>query len=310
MKPEIIVRVQFPSFGLELFAEDFDVHYAPSPDEFEKAIDDFPATRALVTNGSIGVTGDQLRRMKNVEMVVTQGVGYENVDLPTVKELGLVLTTGKGTNAFSVADHGMALLLAIARNIPWADRQVREGAWLKSRRPQSLAWKKRLGIMGLGEIGLQIAERAEGFGMTVSYHNRNKRNDVDFEYKATPLELARDSDFVLIVMPGGAGTKGLVNREFLDALGSNGFLINIGRGTIVDTGELIKALHEKRIAGAALDVVAGEPTLTQELLDAPNLIITPHMAGRSPESVSEAMKRISDNLKAHFAGGELISRVA
>ena len=312
MKPEIIVRVQFPSAAIELFEKDFVVHYSPSPEEFEQAIDAYPETRALVTNGSIGVTCDQLRRLKKLEMVVTQGVGYENVDFPTVKDLGLVLTTGKGTNAFSVADHAMALLLAIARNIVWADRQVRDGQWLKSRGPRALAWKKRLGIMGLGEIGLQIAERAAGFGMTVSYHNRNKRSDVDFAYKATPIELAQDSDFVIIVMPGGSDTKGLVGRQFLDALGPKGYLINIGRGTIVDTDELISALHDKRIAGAALDVVAGEPAVSQELLDAPNLIITPHMAGRSPESVSEAMNRIANNLKTHFAGrdSDLISRIA
>ncbi len=311
MKPEIIVRIQFPSKGLALLEQDFIVHYAPSPDEFEKAIEAHGATvRALITNGSIGVTGDQLRRLRKVEIVLTQGVGHENVDLAAVKELGLVLTTGKGTNAFSVADHAMAMLLAIARNIVWANARVREGAWPQSREPQALAWQKRLGIMGLGEIGLQIADRAAGFGMTISYHNRNKRGDVDYEYKATPLDLARDNDFIIIVMPGGPGTKGIVNREFLDALGPQGFLINIGRGTIVDTAELIRALHEKRIAGAAIDVVAGEPAVSKELLDAPNLIITPHMAGRSPESVSEAMKRTSGNLKAHFAGQPLVSRVA
>ena len=310
MKPEIIVRVQFPSAAIELFEKDFVVHYSPSLEEFEKAIDDFPNTRALVTNGSIGVTAEQLNRLKKVEMVVTQGVGFENVDMATVKERSLVLTTGKGTNAFSVADHGMALLLSIARNIPWADRQVREGLWLKSRGPQSLAFQKRLGIMGLGEIGMQIADRARGFDMSISYHNRNKRSDVDYDYKATPLELARDSDFVIVVMPGGPESKGLVGAEFLDALGPKGHLINIGRGTIVDTAELIKALHEKRIAGAAIDVVAGEPTVTPELLAAPNLIITPHMAGRSPESVSEAMNRISNNLNAHFSGGEFVSRIA
>lgn len=310
MKPEVIVRMQFPSTGLNLLAEDFEVHYAPSPEKFEQAIADFPDTRALVTNGTIGVTGDQLRRLKKLEMVLTQGVGHENVDLATVKELGLVLTTGKGTNAFSVADHAMALLLAIARNIVWADQRVRQGAWVESRAPRALAWKKRLGILGMGEIGLQIAERAGGFGMSVRYHNRNKRDDVDFAYKAGPVELAEDSDFVIISMPGGPGTKGIVGRAFLDALGPQGYLINIGRGSIVDTDELVKALHDKRIAGAALDVVAGEPVVPQALLDAPNVIMTPHIGARSPESVSEAMKRISRNLKAHFAGEPLVSRVA
>ncbi|WP_011580420.1 MULTISPECIES: 2-hydroxyacid dehydrogenase [Chelativorans] len=310
MRPEVMVRIPLPSAGLKLLEEDFVVHYAPSPEEFEKAIDAYPATRALVTNGSIGVTGDQLRRLRKLELVHTQGVGHENVDLAAVKELGLILCTGKGTNASSVADHAMALLLGIARNLSWADRQVRNGLWLKSRGPRALAYQKRLGILGLGEIGLQIAERALGFNMEIRYHNRNKRSDVPYEYKASPLELARDSDFIVIATPGGPGTKGIVNREFLDALGPKGFLINIGRGSIVDTDELVKALHEQRIAGAALDVVAGEPNVTQELLEAPNLIITPHMAGRSPETVSAAMQRISNNLKAHFANGELVSRVA
>ena len=310
MKPEVIVRVQFPSAGVRLLEQDFTVHYAPSPEEFEKAIDAHPQTRGLVTNGTIGVTGDQLRRMRNLEIVLTQGVGYENVDHVTVKDLGLVLTTGKGTNAFSVADHAFTLLLAIARNIVWADKRVRDGEWLQSRGPRPLAWRKRIGILGLGEIGLHVARRAEGFDMEVAYHNRNKRDDVPYAYKQGPVELARDSDFIVISMPGGPGTKGLVGAEFLDALGPNGFLINVGRGSIVDTDALIEALNEKRIAGAALDVVAGEPEVPQALLDAPNVIFTPHIGSRSPESVLEAMSRISENLKAHFAGRDLVSRVA
>jgi lactate dehydrogenase-like 2-hydroxyacid dehydrogenase len=310
MKPEVIVRVQFPSVGIKLLEENFIVHYAPSPEAFEAAIDAHPETRALVTNGSIGVTGEQLRRLSKLEMVVTQGVGFENVDMATVKDMGLVLTTGKGTNGFSVADHAMALLLAAARNLLWADKRVREGLWVDSRGPRALAYQKRLGILGLGEIGLQIAQRAEGFEMDVRYHNRNRRDDVSYPYRDGALELAEDSDFLLIAMPGGPGTKGLVGAEVLEALGPKGFLINIGRGTIVDTDALIAALHEGKIAGAALDVVAGEPHVSPELLAAPNLILTPHMASRSPESVAEAMNRISNNLVAHFAGGELVSRVA
>ena len=168
---------------------------------------------------------------------------------------------------------------------------------------------KRLGIMGLGEIGMMIASRARGFEMEVSYCNRNKRDDVDFAYHATALDLAKNNDFLLIAMPGGEGTKGLIDRQVLDALGPKGYLINIGRGTIVDTDALIAALHDGRIAGAAIDVVAGEPEVSEELLAAPNLTITPHMASRSPESVSEAMNRISNNLKAHFAGEPLVSRI-
>ncbi len=311
MKPDILVRIQFPSAGLDLLKQDFTVHYAPTPDELHKAISEVgPRVRAVVTNGSIGLKGEQMRAMPKLEMVTTQGVGFENVDMETATELGLVVTTGKGTNAFSVADHAMALLLAIARNLVWADRQVRAGAWLKSRGPRPVVCRKRLGILGLGEIGIEIARRAEGFDMSVRYHNRNRRTDVPYEYKANPVELAADSDFVVVAMPGGPGTRGLIGGEFLDALGPKGFLVNIGRGTIVDTDALVAALNEGRIAGAALDVVAGEPEVPQALLDAPNLILTPHIASRSPESVSVAMKRISDNLKAHFAGEPLVSQVA
>lgn len=309
MKPEIIVRMQFPSAGLRVLERDFTVHYAPSPEAFEEAIDSFPETRGLVTNGTLGVAGGQLRRLPRLEIVLTQGVGYENVDVATLSELGIALTTGKGTNAFSVADHTMALLLGIARNLVWADRRVREGQWLASRTPRDLAWRKRLGIFGLGEIGMLIARRAEGFEMSVSYHNRNPRHDVPYPYKASAVELARDSDFLVIAVPGGPETRGLVGEEVLDALGPSGYLVNVGRGTIVDTESLVSALRDKRIAGAALDVVAGEPVVPESLLTAPNLILTPHIGGRSPESVSEAVNRIAGNLSARFSGAPLVSRI-
>lgn len=311
MKPDVLVRIQFPSAGLELLRQDFTVHYAPTPEELARAIEEVGSrVRAVVTNGSIGLKGEQMRAMPKLEMISTQGVGFENVDMETATELGLVVTTGKGTNAFSVADHAMALMLGIARNLIWADSRVRAGAWLQSRAPRPVVCRKRLGILGLGEIGKEIARRAVGFDMSVRYHNRNRRNDVPYDYIASPVELAAESDFVVAAMPGGPGTRGLVGREFLEALGPNGFLINIGRGTIVDTDALVAALHQKKIAGAALDVVAGEPHVPSALLEAPNVILTPHIASRSPESVSEAMRRISENLKAHFAGKPLVSRVA
>ena len=310
MKPDVLVRIPFPSFGIELLERDFNVHYAPTPKELEETITaQNGAIRAVVTNGSIGLSGDHIRALPNLEMILTQGVGHENVDTATAASLGLVVTTGKGTNAFSVADHAFALMLGIARNITWADKRVRAGAWLQSRGPRPVVWRKRLGILGLGEIGLAIAQRAQGFDMEVSYHNRNRRSDVEFPYKASPAALAQNSDFLVIAMPGGPGTKGLVGREVFDALGPKGFLVNVGRGTVVDSDELVAALHDNRIAGAALDVVAGEPEVSAALLDAPNLILTPHIASRSPESVAAAMARISDNLKAHFSGGQLVSRV-
>ena len=190
MKPEVLVRIQFPSSGLALLEKDFLVHYAPTPEELAKAIDTVGGSiRAVVTNGSIGLKGEQMRALPKLEMILTQGVGYENVDMETATALRLVVTTGKGTNAFSVADHAIGLMLAVARNIVWADRRVREGAWLQSRGPRPVVWRKRLGILGLGEIGLEIARRAAGFDMPVRYHNRRQRSDVGFAYKASPVEL-------------------------------------------------------------------------------------------------------------------------
>ena len=307
---DVIVKVPLPDAGIELLRKDFTVHYAPSEDEFEQAIKDHPQTRALVTNGSIGVKGQQLRRLTNLEMILTQGVGFENVDTAVVQELGLRMTTGKGVNAFAVADHAMALLLAAARHITWADRRVREGRWLESRGPRASAYRKRIGIMGLGEIGNMIANRAKGFEMEVSYLNRSVRDDVDYPFYSNALDLATNSDFLMIATPGGSETRGVIGKEVLDALGPQGYLINIGRGTIVDTDALIAALHDGRIAGAAIDVVAGEPVVSEALLAAPNLTITPHMAGRCPESVDHAMRRISDNLKTHFSGeGDFVSKI-
>lgn len=310
MAPEIIVRIQYPDAGLDLLRAHFTVHYAPSPEAFEAAIDaSGGVVRGLVTNGSLGVSASQIARMPKLEVIHTQGVGHENVDLDAARAQGIRVATNKGTNSFSVADHAMALLLSVARGIPWMDREVRAGRWVTARKSRPLAYRKRLGILGLGEIGMMVAQRAAGFEMEIGYHNRNPRDDVPHVYHASPLALAAASDFVVVSMPGGAGTRKVVNAAFLDALGPGGFLINIGRGSSVDNDDLAAALTEGRIAGAAIDVVDGEPEVPASLLAAPNLIITPHIASRSPESVNSANARVADNLQAYFAGEPMVSQI-
>lgn len=310
MKPEVIVRVPFPEESIALLQKDFVVHYAPTLEKLEQAIRQFGAhTRAVVTNGSIGLTGDQIRAMPKLEIIHTVGVGFEQIDMAAVHEKSIVVANNAGTNAFSVAEQALALLLAVLRDIPANDHATRAGGWEESRAPRPLIYEKRVGIIGLGEVGLAIAKRMEAFEATVGYHNRKPREGVSYQFHASPKELARASDILVVSCPGGPATRGLVGHEVLEALGSSGVLINVGRGSVVETDALVEALHKKIIAGAGIDVWAGEPHLPPSLAGAPNLVVSPHIGGRSPEAVVAARRQISRNFKAHFSGGEVLHRV-
>lgn len=202
----------------------------------------------------------------------------------------------------------MALLLGAARHLPQADAWVRQGHWNGFMGPQVSG--KRLGIVGLGTIGLEIARRgANGFGMTVGYYNRRPRPESGYTYHDSPLALAEASDFLVVATPGGTDTRHLVNAAVLDALGPQGYLVNIARGSVVDTEALIAALAERRIAGAGLDVVEGEPVVPPALLKLDNVVLTPHSAGRSPEAVSATVALFLENATAHFAGKPVLTPV-
>lgn len=310
MKPEVIVRVPFPRESIALLEEDFVVHYAPSLEQLEQAIRDFgPRTRAVVTNGSIGLTGDQIRAIPKLEIIHTVGVGFEQIDMAAVHEKGIVVANNAGTNSFSVAEQALALILAVLRDIPANDRATRDGVWEEARAPRPLIYEKRVGIIGLGEVGLAIAKRAEAFEATIAYHNRKPKDGVSYRYHASPLELAEASDILVVSCPGGPETRGIVGREVLAALGPSGLLINVGRGSVVDTDALVEALHTKTIAGAGIDVWVGEPVFPPSLAGAPNLIVSPHIGGRSPEAVVAARRQISRNFKAHFSGEKVRHRV-
>lgn len=310
MRPEVLVRVPFPPESIALLEEDFVVHYAPTPQQLDAAIAEVgPRIRAVVTNGSIGLKGEQIRAMPRLEFIHTVGVGFEQVDFEAAREQGIGVANNVGTNAASVAEQAMGLLLAVLRDIPAAERAVRAGQWDEARHPRPQLYGKRVGIVGLGEVGLRIARRVEAFEASVGYHNRKPREGVPYAYHATPLELAEASDVLIVSCPGGLATRGLVGREVLRALGPAGVLINVGRGTVVDTDSLVEALNDHIIAGAGLDVWAGEPVLPPALAQAPNLILSPHIGGRSPDAVLAARRQISRNLKAHFAGGEVLHRL-
>jgi lactate dehydrogenase-like 2-hydroxyacid dehydrogenase len=209
-----------------------------------------------------------------------------------------------------VADLAIGLLIAAARRIPQADRFVRANEWTHG--PIALGRKVtggRLGLVGMGRIGQAIAERALAFRMEVAYTSRSPRAGVPYAYHPDPVSLAAAVDFLVVITPGGAATKGLIDARVLQALGPAGYLVNVARGSVVDEAALIEALHHGTIAGAGLDVFANEPNVPEALRTLPNVVLTPHI-GSATKQTREAMGQLTfDNLHAHFTGRPLLTPV-
>jgi lactate dehydrogenase-like 2-hydroxyacid dehydrogenase len=270
--------------------------------------------RAVLTNGRGGISGAEMALLPKLELVCAVGAGYEAVDLDVARKRGIVVANSPDTNAPAVADSAMMLLMAATRHVLKADRFVRDGGWQEQWRVETPTISgKKLGILGMGKIGSRIAHRAaDGFDMQVGYHNRSEVAGSPHRYFGSAVELAKWADFLVSSTPGGAETKHLINAEVLDALGPKGYVVNVSRGTVVDTQALLDALRGKRIAGAGLDVLEGEPgvpPLLKDLLALDNVVITPHVAGRAPEAQSAATETILKNLNAHFAGKPLASAI-
>jgi len=277
------------------------------------------AARIVITNGEGGLKAPELALLPNVELICAIGVGFEGIDLEGAAARGIAVSNGRGTNDTAVADHTLGLMLAVAGGLVPADGMVRAGDWnlfaaggggypfLARRRG---LFGKRLGIVGLGSIGTKIANRGHiGFEMPVAYYGRRARPESPYRFVESLLELAEWSEFLVVSAPGGAGTRHLVDAPVLDALGPEGFLINIGRGSIVDTGALIAALRAGTILGAGLDVVEGEPEVPPGLLVLDNVVLTPHMAGRGPEPVQVMAGLLTRNIRAYLAGEPLLTPV-
>jgi lactate dehydrogenase-like 2-hydroxyacid dehydrogenase len=201
-------------------------------------------------------------------------------------------------------------MLAIARRVPQADRFVRAGLWPQG--PFPLARKvsgARLGVVGMGRIGQAIAQRAQGFGMKIAYTARNRRPDIAHSYLPDAESLAREVDFLIVITPGGAATRGLIDARVLAALGPEGYLINVARGSVVDQAALVHAVTSGAIAGAALDVFEDEPQVPDALRAHDNVVLTPHMASGTWQTRGAMARLAFDNLRAHFAGAPLLTPV-
>jgi len=291
-------------------AEVYDMTYAFGDAQRAAAIAEHgPKFRAVLTIGVIGLTPAEIDAMPALELVCCMGAGYEGVPLEVTRARGIATANGAGTNDDCVADHAFGLLISIVREFRTLDRLCREGVWREAiPQPPNVSGKK-LGILGLGTIGQKIAKRAAAFDMAIGYHNRKPREGATHRYFDDLKSLATWADFLVLAAPGGPATKHLVNAEVLDALGPQGYLVSIGRGSVVDTEALAKALRERRIAGAGLDVYESEPKRPEPLIGLDNVLLTPHMAGWSPEATQKSVDHFLANAQGHFAGRGVLTPI-
>jgi lactate dehydrogenase-like 2-hydroxyacid dehydrogenase len=302
MKPSLLVIMPIGDEFVRTLSTEYEVHDARGAAREAAIAAAGPRIEAVLTNGTIGLDAATMARLPCLRFIGCLGAGYENVDLATARARGIVVTNGPGANDKCVADHAFALILAVVRGVVAGDRIVRAGQWAAKRGAPPMLTGKRLGILGLGAIGLQIAKRAEAFEMPIAYHNRRPRSDVTYRYVRSARELAENCDILAVSCPGGPATRHLVNGDVLQGLGPRGILVNIARGSVVDTAALIAALRGGTIAGAGLDVVEGEPDVPAALLEFDNVVLTPHLGGRSPETARSTFELFHRNLRAFLAG--------
>jgi lactate dehydrogenase-like 2-hydroxyacid dehydrogenase len=267
------------------------------------------AVQGIITRSNLAVPADLVERLPRLGIIATCGVGYDLIPLPLAARRGIVVTNTPGVLNAAVAELCVGTLLALLRRLPQADRFVRAGAWRQGAFPlaSSLAGK-RVGIVGLGRIGKDIARRLEPFGVTLAYHGRTDQR-LAWRYEASLIALAADSDILIVVAPGGAGTECMIDAGVLDALGPRGYLVNVARGSVVDQQALLVALERGVIAGAALDVFDNEPDIDPRLFALDNVVLTPHIGSATHETRREMAQLTLDNLRAFFRDGSVLTPV-
>jgi lactate dehydrogenase-like 2-hydroxyacid dehydrogenase len=267
--------------------------------------------RGLAVGGHRRIDATLFDQLPNLQIVANFGVGYDSVDVDAASERGVIVTNTPGVLDDEVADTALALLLMTVRELGQAERYLRAGRWA-AEGPYPLTELtvagRKLGILGLGRIGEAIARRAEPFGMAVGYHNRSEK-DVPYRYYPSLLEMARDVDTLMVGVPGNAATRHLVDAEVLEALGRDGVLVNIGRGTVVDEAALIGALKTRTIRAAGLDVYEDEPNVPQELIDLDNAVLLPHVGSASKPTRRAMGQLVVDNLTSWFDEGRALTPV-
>jgi lactate dehydrogenase-like 2-hydroxyacid dehydrogenase len=300
LKPSLAQRLQ----------DDYAAYVLPdAPAEFLAAHGD--EIRAVVTSGRTGVDAELMSALPNLGAIVHFGVGYDTTDIDAAATRGVLVSNTPDVLTDCVADTAVGLTIDVMRQFSAADRFVRAGRWpVEGNYPLTRqVSNKPVGIIGLGRIGSAIALRLSAFGCTISYHNRRPVEGSPYTYVASPVELARGVEVLIVAAAGGSGTDGLVSREVIEALGANGYLVNIARGSVVDDDALVDALVGGRLAGAGLDVFADEPNVPEALLTMDNVVVLPHVASGTVETRAAMEDLTLRNLDSYLNSGELVTPV-
>jgi lactate dehydrogenase-like 2-hydroxyacid dehydrogenase len=261
--------------------------------------------RAMAVSAPVEPVNDMLfARLPELQIVASFGVGYDHIDAAAAAKRGIVVTHTPDVLNEEVADTAIGLLLCTIREFPLAERFVRAGEWHKRNYPLSKATlrNRTIGLIGMGRIGLAIARRLEAFGVPIVYHTRRKRPELAYRHYPQLIDMARDVDTLIAIVPGGAETRNMIDACVLDALGPNGIVINVARGSVVDDAALIAALKARKILAAGLDVFVNEPEVPAELLTMDNVVLLPHLGSASVFTREKMDQLLVDNILAWARG--------
>ncbi len=315
----VLMPVPLPRLIVETLGANFRLHklwLAPDQDAMVNAV--ASDVRAIATGVNILAEGIHfpvdaafMARLPKLEIVANLGVGYDNIDAKWAAAHNIAITNTPDVLTEETADTAFGLLLNAVRQFSAAERYLRAGKWQERAFPLTASLRgRKLGIIGLGRIGKAIARRAEGFGLEIAYHSRRKADGVPYQYVPSLMGLAEACDILMVVVPGGPETKNMINAEVLKALGPDGILINIARGTVVDEAALADALRNKTILTAGLDVFANEPNVPAELIAMDHVVLLPHVGSGSHVTRDAMGQLVIDNLLAWRDGRPLLTPVS
>ncbi len=310
MSQHVLALIPLPSITREALIARHQLHYHPNGmASAQWSSDEKNQITVVITNGTSGLSRSQMEQLPQLRLVYAYGVGYENVDLGAASQLRITVANSPGANGDTVADHALGFMLALARDYGGLTTKVRNGQWKSSRDARPALNGSTLGIVGMGRVGQAIARRAAAFDMRILYTQRRQLALAGYQFEPDLNTLAMQSDYLVTACPGGVATHHLINREVLTCLGSEGYLINVARGSVVCTADLILALAKGEIAGAGLDVWENEPELPAELCKYDNVLLTPHMSGRSPASQQRQRDMLIKDLETFLSNQALESRI-
>lgn len=310
-KPTVLMPGPYTEWDMPILEQDYRLVKLWDAEDRDALIASHAAeVRAIATRGDLGASSQLIAALPNLEFIGCFGVGTDGIDLEAAKARGIRVTNTPDVLTEDVADLALALMLATTRKVVAAERHVRDGDWLRCNMPLATRlWGKRLGIIGMGRIGQAVAKRAAAFSMEIAYYGRSEKPELPYPFVPDLVELARWSDMLVATLAGGAGTKGLIDGAVFEALGPEGYFVNVARGSVVDEPALIAALQSHRIKAAGLDVFLNEPHIDRHFLALDNVVLQPHHGSGTVETRQAMGQLVRDNLAAHFAGRPLLTPV-